>query len=116
MRENWWLPPEGCVQVVMQGCAGHPLGSTDDMCDLHEVVIYNVCEVVCRRSIRFHQDRVSGVKRALIVSSSTRGGTTLQTFDIAIDQVRICALVDIFRLLETDCEGFTARFCSLGGL
>jgi hypothetical protein len=116
VRENWRLPSEGGIQVVVERCAGHPLCSTDDVCDLHKVVVYDIREVVCRRTIRLHQNGVGGVKRTLVISSSTCGRTALQAFDIAIDEVRVCAFVDILRLLKTDCEGFTARFCSLGSL
>jgi len=116
MREDWGLPSKGGVQVVVKWRAGHPLRPTDDMCDLHKMVVYNIREVVCRRSIRLHQDCIGGVKRALFISSSTCGRTALQSFDVAVDQVRICAFVDILRLLETDCECLTARFGSLGSL
>jgi hypothetical protein len=99
VREDRRLPSEGGVQVVVERRTGHPLRSTDDMCDLHEVVVYNIREVVGRRSIRLHQNGVGGVKRALIISNSTCGRTALQSFYVAINQVRVRALVDILGLL-----------------
>jgi hypothetical protein len=108
VREDWRLPSEGGVQVVVKWRAGHPLRPTDDMCNLHKMVVYNIREVVCGRSVRLHQNCIGGVKRTFVVSGGTGSGTTLQAFDVTIDQVRICALVDILGLLETDCRNVRA--------
>ena len=47
MGEEWWSPLETLVQENMLGGGGQPLFATEDVSDVHLVVVDDVGEVVC---------------------------------------------------------------------
>ena len=44
-------PAECLIQQHVEGCTGQPFLASDDVSDFHEVVIYDVCQVIGRQFI-----------------------------------------------------------------
>ena len=52
------FPSEGMIQSCIFRCGRQILITTDYVCDVHQMIIYNVCKVVSRISVGFDQDHV----------------------------------------------------------
>ena len=49
--ELWTLPSEGTVEEIVEREGGQPLLATDDVGNLHQMVVYDIGEVVCRELV-----------------------------------------------------------------
>ena len=92
-----FFPAECIIQQVIFGCGGQIFAAAYYMSNFHQVVIHNVCEVVCGETVCFHQDLV--IQFCIIYC------------DIAVNNVAECCCAGIRHFL-TDYEGFTSvQFC-----
>ena len=71
--ETWHglLPSEGLVKHIVQRQGWKPLLTSDNLGDFHKVVIYNVCEVICREFVGSFPENfvIQGVSVYLDVST-----------------------------------------------
>lgn len=59
MSEGGRLPAQRAVHQEVFGRRNEPLGPSQDVADLHVMVIHNVCQVIGGKSVRFHHDGVT---------------------------------------------------------
>ena len=58
MRELWWLPTKGVVEGQVFGRRNKPFCAANHMGDFHQMIVYDICEMVSRQPIAFQQDRI----------------------------------------------------------
>ena len=83
------LPAKCLVETVVFRRGGKVLISADNVCDLHQMVVHNVCKVVGRISIGFDEDHV--VEFCVVYC------------DISVDLVMECG-GSLFRVVLADDE------------
>ena len=93
-----FFPAECIIQQVVFRCGGQIFATTNNVCDLHQVVIHNVCKVVCGETVCFHQDLV--IQFCVVYC------------DVAVNNVAECCCTFIRHFL-TDYEGFACIQFSL---
>ena len=91
------FPAECFVQQVIFGCGGQVFTAAYHVCDMHQVVIHNVCEVISGETVCFHQNLV--VQFCVFYS------------DVAVYHVRECGCAAVGHFL-TDYERYACvQFC-----
>ena len=95
--ELWGRPTEGLVHGDVLGGAGHPFASSDNVRDLHEVVVHYVGEMVCREAVGLKENWV-------FICGFGDMAASFERPEGAIDAVFVC------RVLVWDFETYGVRF------
>ena len=60
MAEFRMLPAKSSVHLNMERGRRNPFLSAHYMADFHQVVVNDVCQMICRKSVAFEQNRIRG--------------------------------------------------------